>query len=403
MYRAMFLVAWAGMMMGIAQASLIPGFIEMDTKLSVNMRSDYAKRGRALGYLSHEVMIAIQQQNLAVLEGEVLRRSTPNHPDFRRWMTRDEVEGLRRNDAGSQEVVEWLASNGVNITWSSASQTYLRASTSITRWEELLQTTFHMYENLESDRFRLIPRAESYHLPESIRAHVHALFDVSELPPRVSRHAMRRDAAVEVDTVSWQSHAKGPVKGRGNLRAGGDARRQLTSSPCEGYSNPNCLDYIYNVASNTGSAQATQAVFEMIGVGFSPSDLADFQNDIGAPNQPALSVGGYNVSVCATDDDLGVNGTADCGEGNLDIQYIMGMAQATTSTFYYVDSENTNEMVSIGLYCCAVRWGAVLCCAVLCCAVLCCAVLCCYVSHTESYAVTCVVLWCVLFCFVVHM
>jgi hypothetical protein len=82
-----------------------------------------------------------------------------------------------------------------------------------------------------------------------------------------------------------------------------------------------------------GSSFATQSVFTTNEQSFSQSDLSSFQSSNGLTEQEAISVGGHNVSAC----NLG-SGAGQCYEGNLDIQYIMGMAQVTTSTYYYVPS-----------------------------------------------------------------
>ena len=54
-------------------------------------RKDYVKSERAHGLLMHEVVIAVQQKNLDVIESTVLERSTPGHPSYQNWMTVKEV------------------------------------------------------------------------------------------------------------------------------------------------------------------------------------------------------------------------------------------------------------------------------------------------------------------------
>ena len=61
---------------------------------------------------------------------------------------------------------------------------------------------------------------------------------------------------------------------------------------------------------------------------YSPEDL-NFQTYFNLTVQKALDYGVHNISQCITDVEI-------CGEGNLDIQYIMCLAQKTTSYFWYV-------------------------------------------------------------------
>lgn len=65
-----------------------------------------------------------------------------------------------------------------------------------------------------------------------------------------------------------------------------------------------------------------QSVFETSSESFSQSDLATFQNTYSLTKQRAIDVGGFEISSCTVNT---------CGEGNLDIQYIMGVAQVTNT------------------------------------------------------------------------
>lgn len=373
----------------VATADTIPGYVEMPTTIKEHVRPDFIKKGRPLGYLDHEVLIAVKQSNLDVLEQEVINRSTPGQPNYRKWLTMDEVNAIRSNHIGAQAITDWLITNGVQILWTSNARTYIKATTTVSHWEELLQTSFHIYEGQKVDQtatgfsttHRQFLRADRYFVPSSIHEHVHAFLDVSDLPARVSKHAHSLDRqgktdAVQIDTFEWHpDSAPGKTFARAQTKAQStraQAKAQLKKSvrnlrtragdttviaqprslavgtdPCDGYASPACLNYVYNIASNTGSTAATQAVFEMMNNGFSQEDLTDFQYDIGSPLQAALSVGGENVTICKSDDDYGIDGVSPCDEGNLDIQYIMGMAQATVSTFYYVDTGSNNDVVSL--------------------------------------------------------
>lgn len=64
---------------------------------------------------------------------------------------------------------------------------------------------------------------------------------------------------------------------------------------------------------------------------FSPGDLTQFQSNYNLPLQPAVDIGGYVTAACSSS-----GSGAQCNEGNLDIQYIMGVAQKTVSVYWYV-------------------------------------------------------------------
>ena len=78
------------------------------------------------------------------------------------------------------------------------------------------------------------------------------------------------------------------------------------------------LNSLYQISSNVGNSHLQQAVFETSNEYYSPSDLLQFQNTFGLPRQAAFDHNGFNTTDCVS---------KDCYEGNLDLQYIMGVAQ----------------------------------------------------------------------------
>ena len=57
-------------------------FVKMESMIP---RSTFVKVGRADSSVRHEVLIAIKQRNLDVLEGMVLDRSTPGSKNYQKW------------------------------------------------------------------------------------------------------------------------------------------------------------------------------------------------------------------------------------------------------------------------------------------------------------------------------
>lgn len=85
-----------------------------------------------------------------------------------------------------------------------------------------------------------------------------------------------------------------------------------------------------NLLKNLASSSLGQAVFETNDENFEQSDLTQFQKTYGLTQQAALVQGTTATTSGCT--------TSTCGEGSLDIQYIMGVAQVAPSTFWYVPS-----------------------------------------------------------------
>lgn len=82
----------------------------------------------------------------------------------------------------------------------------------------------------------------------------------------------------------------------------------------------------------------TQAVLETDSETMSQSDLLQFQEKITKQKpKPAIVAGITETNGCTLDN---------CGEGNLDIQYIMGIAQGPNTTFFY--DEYSDGIVNLG-------------------------------------------------------
>jgi len=105
------------------------------------------------------------------------------------------------------------------------------------------------------------------------------------------------------------------------------------------------LNSLYSIPSNTGDSSLSQSVFETSHEYYSASDLKAFQKNYGLPVKAATDTNGYETNDCASHGPYYYDhyyaystnlGPKDCDEGNLDIQYISGLAQATTSIYWYV-------------------------------------------------------------------
>jgi hypothetical protein len=83
----------------------------------------------------------------------------------------------------------------------------------------------------------------------------------------------------------------------------------------------------------SGNSTLSQSVFETSSQYFSPSDLTIFQNDYDLTVQAAEAINGFSTSQPCS-------GTINCDEGNLDVQYIMGVAQKVATIYWYVSSGN---------------------------------------------------------------
>ena len=111
------------------------------------------------------------------------------------------------------------------------------------------------------------------------------------------------------------------VRGRKGIKK----RRGTTTASQE--VNVHFLNSLYSIPSNKGSETLTQSVFETSEQYFNPADIKQFQEQYGLTVTAPIPIGGHTTSSCSTQAGTG----NDCFEANLDIEYIMGIAQSTTT------------------------------------------------------------------------
>ena len=154
-----------------------------------------------------------------------------------------------------------------------------------------------------------------YSLPVEIAAHVLGVFNVCDVPPPP------RSGAKLVGRVPSNAELAAAKKNS----SGG------TIIP--NYVTPALLNKVYSIDSNIGSSQVSQGVFETGNEYYSPSDLSAFQSYTGLPQESvAVDIGGHQENNAC--------GIGDCLEGNVDVQYMMGVSQVTPITYYYFHKNN---------------------------------------------------------------
>jgi hypothetical protein len=319
-------------------------FHKMESQIS---RDTFSQRERSLGSVVHEVVIAVQQKNLDELKQMVYDRATPGHPLYQKWFNFQEIGEIVKNEEAYDRVKEWLDAYGASVTWSSPHKEYIKAVAPITTWEEMLSTQFYQFEDLTrpdksspEGKGRILHRALDYSIPAELKDAITVIFHTVQTPPRFRQQYHYRfpnDVATapsspfseQYEPASYKSHLRfrDPVSKETQLKeAHGDGNQPLLQQIGADVT-VSWINSYYKVNSNLASASLNQSVFETSDESFSQNDLKDFQTNYKLTVQTAQDIGGHEISDCTTET---------CGEGNLDIQYIMGMAQRTASIYWYV-------------------------------------------------------------------
>jgi tripeptidyl-peptidase-1 len=278
-------------------------------------RPDWVPAGKAAATESHTLLFAVAQQNLDQVKSLFFELSDPASPRFREWLTNDEVSELTANKEGTNAVVEFLVQHGATLTSMTKNGEYIRASAPVDTWNKLLNADFIHFEHRKRvgaavPEVRNILRTMTYEIPSALDSAVAFVGFATNLPPAIAEKAMpKRVTDEKVINAYWNK------------------------SIADGTTTPALLNEFYSIESNVGSAEVGQAVFET-GQFWSAIDLDEFQQYFGLPAQEvATEEGGsqMNDNVCS----LAPNA---CTEANLDLQYMMAVANTSPMTYWNVDN-----------------------------------------------------------------
>lgn len=308
--------------------------------------------------VSHEVIVAIEPLNMDYLENSVIERSTPGNKLFQKWMTFDQVGQLTTNREGFNVVQNWLLNENVTITWVHEYSHYIKASASISTWERLLHAEFHEWErerevnSMETTTTKkpksVVIRSDSYSVPDFIAPYVSAIFNTVQMPPRISKHYSIKDVP-DVD----QPYKTDMIFHDKNLRTPKNSKTiDLEDTTIANLVSVTFLDNYYQIPTNIGDPTLQQIVFATaqstqgsnIGNYYSQSDLNISLGNLGVPDKYKVAHNHnhskYNIPGSSCSTGMASGGSLDCNEGNLDVQYIMGLAQQVSTVYWYVDSSH---------------------------------------------------------------
>ena len=268
----------------------------------------------------HTVVIACKQRNLDVLKQILFDVSTPSSPQYGQHLTYEQVTKLTANEESANHILKYLQLHELAVISHTLNYEFITVEASIGKLERLLKAQFYEFSHVSNPTVRF-NRCLDYSLPDVLHNHVSHVFNTVQFPAPL--------------TLTLRG------KKDDRLRSDGAVVEPLVDE-VPGKVTPALLKRVYNIDSNDGSHIGSQAIFAAIEQTFSPSDLTYFQNYFHLPLEPvAVDIGGH-MADNACQQKHGQN----CGEANLDVQYMMATAQHVPTTFYYFDDENNDFLLS---------------------------------------------------------
>jgi tripeptidyl-peptidase-1 len=253
----------------------------------------------------HEVTFAVQQKNLDELEVTLMSVSNPDSPFRGMYLSNAEVNALTTDTEAVSKVESFLTKAGVSFKRIDASGNYIKAKTSVAKLESMFQTDIKKVAAVKGSSSPLLRAVSPATVPEEISDYVAGVFRLSSLPPVMVK--------------------KPEINPSGNFTA-------RAGTPVT----PAGLKSFYNVPETGGDSSQSQCVFESLGQYTSASDLATFEEQYKLPSKPIAEDIGKHVKDSECD-----SNPNNCGEANLDVQYMIAMAPETPLTHWYVEDSDT--------------------------------------------------------------
>jgi len=303
-------------------------------------RLNYSRVGRAVSLHTHQITIAIKQNNLDVVENSLYEVSEMTSPKYGQHLSFEEVGNLVANPTGTNAVLSWLRDCKVNIIHTSSYGEYIVAEAPVYLWENMFQTEFFelslspQFLSMVGERHshQKVIRASSYSVPSHLDHFIDGVMAITTLPPPPKSSSNFRKSTRTTNT---------------NLRHSIERESLLETSD---YADPNTLTSYYNVYGD-GYGKGNQTIFAAINQGFLQSDIALFQSQYGLPKKPVDKIYGWNIP--NGDSCVGSSGASNCGEASLDLQYIIAMAKNVSTTYWYdwnSDGSFTNFIVNVSSF-----------------------------------------------------
>ena len=294
-----------------------------ETMPQLSSRTDLQRRARVKSEYVHEVVFAVKQNNMDELIRVLHDVSNPVSPNYGQHWSDDQVATLTSNPTSRSALVSYLHTVGASVRTESLHGDFITATAPVSIWESMFNTEFYTFHHTRRDNeVRKIVSAERYSIPVELDEHVDGVFYVIDVPIESTRGKLKLTPVPEES-----------LKTMSNFGNNYNLPNMITPSSLRAY---------YNMSGDTsGSSASTQGIFSAAGQYYSPSDILAFQNTIGIAQQLPINIGNHSSDAKC------VANTNNCGESNLDLQYIMSVSPVSPTTNWYTDSDFNAFLISI--------------------------------------------------------
>lgn len=260
-----------------ALAAASPTNLQMALKQSLHsVPTGWQVYGDAPADHQIDMHIGLKEQNMDVLQQRLLAMSTPDHPDYGKHMSKDEIDTLTAPTKETvQSVTSWLESHGVKA--GEISNGLMPVTVTIAQAEKMLGTKYSVYHHAGDDRYTV--RTTQYSLPQNLHSEVNMIQPTTMFSDMGMINRGLKASSVTGDKVSSNPTSKG-------------------AASCGFGVTPDCLRSLYNV---TYTAKSNKSLLGVCGYleehansGDLRSFLQEYNNGQGGKLNVELVNGGSN-------------------------------------------------------------------------------------------------------------
>ncbi|OJT05439.1 Tripeptidyl-peptidase sed3 [Trametes pubescens] len=265
-----------------------------------------------------KLRLALVQGNFPALEKALMDVSTPGSPLYGQHLSKEEVEALVAPKPETMAAVStWLTENGIRAYKASPAGDWLRFAIPVSKANELLGTTFSVFNHTPSGR--TVMRTLAYSIPADLKGHVDLVH-----PTTTFIQPLQAPKLTFIPRKEVQERA---------LNVTSDA----VPASCQSTITPACLQALYGIPTAPAQVSSnTLGVAGFVDQFASTQDLRAFLENF-RPDMPSsttfkvLSIdGGENPQQSSQ---AGIN-------ADQNIQYTVGIATNVPTTFVSVGDDN---------------------------------------------------------------
>ncbi|KAI9069018.1 family S53 protease-like protein [Trametes sanguinea] len=245
-----------------------------------------------------KLRIALAQKTPDAVVNALYSVSDPTSEKYGQHLSKDEAAQLAAPNPESVSAVNaWLSEHGLSATSITPAGDWLELHVTVSKANALLGANFSVFNHGSTGQAAI--RTLAYSIPASLKSHIDLVHPTTTFPEAVDAHLQLGKRAIH-----------GPVLPR------------ASSSKCANGTTPACLQELYNIPATPASVSSNKmAVTGRFGNNAHYSFLHEFLKQYRPDMDPST-----NFTVTLLDDGNNDQDQPSVSEGELDVQYTVGLA-----------------------------------------------------------------------------